>query len=183
MDTLRITHATPDHYAGMYYVFDAVAHEERYLAFTRATPFEDSLAYYRSIECLGLPHFVALDDGIVVGSIDITTVAGDARSHVGVVGIAILPGYRERGLGTRLLEQAVDAAWAFGLTRLELCVRADNLRAIALYQRFGFQIEGTRRGANRIRGEYFDAHLMGLLRDQPAPVSTPAQNAPGQTAP
>jgi len=163
MDTLRIAQATADHYAGMYYVFDAVAHEERYLAFTRATPFEDSLAYYRAIDLLGLPHFVALDDGVVVGSIDITTVAGDARSHVGVVGIAILPGYRERGLGTQLLQRAIEAAWDSGFTRLELSVRADNQRAIALYQRFGFEIEGTRRRANRIGHDYYDAHIMGLL--------------------
>lgn len=168
MDTLSITQATADHYAGMYYVFDAVAHEERYLAFTHATPFEDSLAYYRAIDSLGLPHFVALDDGIVVGSIDVTTVAGDARSHVGVVGIAILPGYRERGLGTRLLHRAIEAAWCFGFTRLELSVRTDNPRAIALYQRFGFQIEGTRRHANRIGHDYYDAHIMGLLNDTSA---------------
>jgi hypothetical protein len=39
------------------------------------------------------------------------------------------------------MKLAIETAWAKELTRIELTVRSDNLNAITLYQRFGFQVE------------------------------------------
>ena len=44
-----------------------------------------------------------------------------------------------------MLRATLDAAFAKGLTRVELIVRADNLAAIALYERHGFELEGRLR--------------------------------------
>jgi putative acetyltransferase len=50
------------------------------------------------------------------------------------------------GIGVGLLSALIDSAEPrLGLTRLQLTVFADNQRAIALYQRFGFAVEGTLR--------------------------------------
>jgi RimJ/RimL family protein N-acetyltransferase len=57
----------------------------------------------------------------------------------------------------------LDAARRFGLTRIELTVHADNLRAIALYKSVGFQQEGVLRDASRIDGEYIDSLAMALV--------------------
>lgn len=51
-----------------------------------------------------------------------------------------------------------------GLTRIELTVRADNLNAKALYERFGFIHEGLQRRASRVGGVCHDAPAMALLR-------------------
>jgi len=40
-----------------------------------------------------------------------------------------------------------------GLRRIELTTRVDNLKAIALYQKFGFEIEGERRNALWVSGQ------------------------------
>lgn len=164
MTAITIVAAEEIHYPGLYLAIDIVAREERYLAFTQAPAYEAAVAYYRSLAAVGAPHFVALDGEQVVGWVDITPVIGDSRAHIGTLGIAILPGYRDQGLGPRLLRTAIDAAWARGITRIELSVRTDNPRAIALYKRFGFHHEGTRQHANLVRGQYIDAHAMALLK-------------------
>ena len=47
------------------------------------------------------------------------------------------------------------------MTKINLRVRTDHERAIALYKKKGFAIEGTITRAVRIRGEYFDQYWMG----------------------
>ena len=63
-----------------------------------------------------------------------------------------------------LMDAALKAAWASGLTRVELAVHADNEPAIALYKRVGFEHEGVFRNASLIDGHYRDAIAMAALR-------------------
>jgi len=67
-------------------------------------------------------------------------------------------------VGTALLAAAIDIAdnW-MGYRRLELTVYTDNAAAIALYRKFGFEIEGTHRGYAFRNGAYVDAHTMARL--------------------
>ena len=48
--------------------------------------------------------------------------------------------------------------------RLELSVYADNTRAIALYERFGFEREGLYRAYAWRAGAYVDSVAMARLR-------------------
>lgn len=48
--------------------------------------------------------------------------------------------------------------------RLELTVMARNERAIGLYRRHGFEIEGTRRDSVRVGGAYVDELAMARLQ-------------------
>ena len=50
-----------------------------------------------------------------------------------------------------------------GLLRMELTVFADNEPAIALYKKFGFELEGTHRAFALRRGEFADVHFMARL--------------------
>lgn len=152
------------HFAELHQALDVVAREQQFLALTAAPPWEESLAYCRNVLANGFPHFVALDDGKVVGWCDVTAAFGQTRAHVGILGIALLPEARHKGLGALLMEAAIAKAWSRGLTRLELTVRADNLNAIKLYERFGFEHEGLRRRGGCLMGEYHDICSMALLR-------------------
>jgi ribosomal protein S18 acetylase RimI-like enzyme len=68
-----------------------------------------------------------------------------------------------RGIGAALLATAADEAQLRGLWRLELTVMADNLRALTLYARSGFQVEGLRRRALIRDGTPVDEYYMGRL--------------------
>ena len=50
------------------------------------------------------------------------------------------------------------------LTRIELHVYVDNATAIALYEKFGFKVEGTHRRLAFRDGEYVDAYSMARLK-------------------
>ena len=61
------------------------------------------------------------------------------------------------------MQAMIDFAKGTGeLRTLALEVYAENSRAIALYQRFGFVEVGRHKGRINVRGDYFDEILMDL---------------------
>lgn len=164
-DEIRIEPIREDHIEGFRDALDIVARERKYLIFLEAPPIEASLAYVRDNIAGGHPHMVAVVDGKVVGWCDIRRGSRDAEAHCGSLGMGIIPGYRDRGLGRRLITAVLDAARAAGMHRVELNARVENSRAIALYEKVGFQHEGIARDAVKIDGRYFDSVKMALLFD------------------
>jgi putative acetyltransferase len=87
------------------------------------------------------------------------------RRHVGAIGMSVHEGWQGRGVGTALMRASVGLAddW-LNLTRLELEVYTDNEPAIRLYERFGFEREGTLRQHAFRDGRYVDSYVMARLR-------------------
>lgn len=162
--TSHIVPLATSHFTPLHAVLDAVAREKRFLAMTQAPPAQETMAFLRQVLEDDRPHFVALLDGAVVGWCDVLPVFGQARAHIGTLGIGLLPSARHRGLGRQLMAAAIEKAWRQGLTRIELTVRADNSNARALYERLGFEHEGLQRNGFRVDGDYIDSHAMALLR-------------------
>jgi RimJ/RimL family protein N-acetyltransferase len=89
-----------------------------------------------------------------------------ARYGVADLGMLVAAGWRDRGVGTALLAEAVRRAREAGAHKIALQVWPHNTAAIALYERFGFQREGRlRRHYRRRSGELWDAVIMGLPLD------------------
>ena len=162
--TNRIVPLSEGHFEGLHFAFDSVAREGRFLAFLQAPPKEQTFEYYRNVLRNDHAHFVALQEERVVGWCDALPVVGEARAHIAVLGIALLPQARHQGLGAQLMQAVIQKAWQKGLTRIELSVRIDNLNAFALYKRQGFVVEGTLRNGGRINNEYHDVYAMARLR-------------------
>lgn len=142
---------------------DAVAREKRYLAQIEALPLERIEGFVRASVANDAVQFMAVEGGRVVGWADIFPSWAHAVAHCGTLGMGVLAEYRGQGIGRRLLEACIHKAWRKGITRIELEVRADNERAIRLYQAMGFTQEALKRRAMRFDGVYFDALLMSLL--------------------
>jgi putative acetyltransferase len=113
----------------------------------------------------GLYHLVACVDEEVVGHLGLETFTRPRRRHVGEIGIAVRDDWQGKGIGSALMEAALDLAdnW-LNLIRLELTVYADNAAGIALYEKFGFEIEGTHRLVAFRNGEYVDAYSMARIK-------------------
>jgi putative acetyltransferase len=63
-------------------------------------------------------------------------------SRVGRLTLMVRDDHRQRGIGSALLARIIMAAEGeLALTRIELEVFSDNMPAIALYRKFGFEIE------------------------------------------
>lgn len=74
--------------------------------------------------------------------------------------LAVRRDCRQKGLGKKLLEVALETAKRYGAKRALLEVREGNLAALRLYQSLGFKFEGRRPRYYSDTGE--DAILMGL---------------------
>jgi RimJ/RimL family protein N-acetyltransferase len=163
MSKVAVVPIAIEHAAGIHACIDAVAREKRYLAQTSAKPRADFDAFVRDSVTNDLVQFIALDGEIVVGWADIFPAWADAVKHVGSLGMGLLETYRGQGIGEHLLRACLLKAKAKGITRVELEARADNQRAIKLYERFGFEHETIKRNAMRFDGVYYDSVQMSIL--------------------
>lgn len=114
-----------------------------------------------SEKCAEICAFV---DGKLVGSAGISMVRDRIKTrHRAEFGISILKAYWGQGIGTELTRVCVELAKRAGYLQLELDVVAENERAIALYQRFGFTEYGRNPKAFRTReGRWQELVLMRL---------------------
>ena len=81
--------------------------------------------------------------------------------HRAGMGISVLKEAWGCGLGSFLMQLAVDQAKANGFEQLELGVYSDNARAIHLYEKFGFERCGTMPHAFKLKdGTYRDEIMM-----------------------
>ncbi|GHF57621.1 ribosomal-protein-alanine acetyltransferase [Streptomyces mashuensis] len=88
-------------------------------------------------------YVVAQDpDGRVVGYAGLAAVDGTGDVQT----IAVAREHWSTGLGARLLTELLTTATAFECREVLLEVRVDNTRAQRLYERFGFEPVGVRRG-------------------------------------
>jgi tRNA (Thr-GGU) A37 N-methylase/ribosomal protein S18 acetylase RimI-like enzyme len=140
-------------------------HEIKIEAFQTKIKFLNKLANGISI--------VAENDQQIVGHAWLEPSGLEAIEHVLRLTIAVHIGHQEQGVGEKILSYLIDWAKAVpNVEKIELNVRAVNLRAIRLYQKLGFNIEGRIR--HRIRttdSRYMDDLQMGLFvkKNPPTP--------------
>ncbi len=151
------------HASGFHACLDAVAREKSFLAQTEALPLSRIEAFIQDSVTHDAAQFVALDGERVVGWADIFPHWAPALAHCGRLGMGLLPSHRGQGLGRQLLVACISKAGSNGITRIELEARADNHRAIRLYEQLGFVHETLKKYAMRFDGAYHDAAQMCLL--------------------
>lgn len=114
--------------------------------------------------------FMADADGAVVGTLNIKLLP----YRVAELGMMVADGWRGKGVGSALLGASIDWAHAVGAHKVALQMWPHNERARALYEKFGFEVEGLlRRHYPRSNGELWDALVMGLLLDPDPTDPTP----------
>ncbi len=82
------------------------------------------------------------------------------RDEMEVINLAVRPGYRRKGIASRLLLDFIGLFKSKGIAKVFLEVREKNIAAIRLYKKFGFVEAGTRKGYYVDTGE--DALVMRL---------------------
>lgn len=166
--SLTLREATPDDAAAILRMLEYIGGETDFLTFG-AGEFdmseEDERAYLAAQRDspTGLYLVACREDGEVVGSLSFSTPARRRMRHAGTFGVSVARAYWGHGVGTALMEMLISWARANPIVRkINLEVRTDNTRAIALYLKLGFVVEGTLRRAVFEGGRYFDDYAMGL---------------------
>lgn len=85
--------------------------------------------------------WVAVDGGEVIGMIGVQRTADNAAE---VRRLRVREGHRRRGVGTQLMTQALTFCQRHGYLKVVLDVRIERGPAIALFEKFGFQLARSR---------------------------------------
>ena len=104
--------------------------------------------------------FLAFDGKSAIGYVSLvfpkfTKLRGNAYLTIGV-----REKYRGQGIGSMLMERAESYSKGKGVRRMELEVFGKNERAIALYKKRGYEVEGIKRDAACAKDGYDDIVMM-----------------------
>ena len=138
--------------------------EERAMIMMNEKQTRDSEIVYISqllsgIERDKLVAVVAEVDGHLVGSCEITPRKG-YLAHLGSLGISLIDGYRNLGIGQEMMLEAERQSRRLGIEVVELEVFEANKRAIHVYEKLGYKITGRLPDAIKWEGAYMDGLIM-----------------------
>jgi RimJ/RimL family protein N-acetyltransferase len=164
LEELIIRPARPEDASQIIAITQVLAQEEGcYVSYTLEEASIDVAKEQARIQRLTDLFIVAEMDRKVIGDLSLANDSWTLTGHVAYLGMEIQKGYRNQGIGTRMMQQALDWAKRQRIKRVELEVFAENTPAIHLYQKFGFEIEGRKRHAVYKWDRYLDMLVMGLL--------------------
>ena len=125
----------------------------------------NDIDFKKNLPILGI---VEQNDSIrVIASANLSFFDMKLYKHRAVFGVTVHDDYQDKGLGTILTQYMIDIARSKGLKKVDLMVVAHNARAIRVYEKLGFEVEGHIRmnHYNHILDEYCDENMMGLVLD------------------
>ena len=109
---------------------------------------------------------IALIDDEIAGFVTFKGGAKIRKRHAGEMGISVRKKYWGLGIGSLLLKVIID--WAKGtqvIRKMDLLTRADNEKAMKLYEKYGLKKEGILTRDMCINGVFYDSVSMGLPID------------------
>lgn len=99
----------------------------------------------------------------IVGMCSIEGINKIRIKHRVDLAITVLKNYWGNKIGEKLIDYAIQYCKSNCIKKIELTVRIDNERALKLYKKFGFEIEGEIKNFIYLNGNYYNCYYMGLL--------------------
>ena len=126
--------------------------------------FETTAPGWEAFDAAKLPEhrLVALDaDGTVLGWAAAVAVS-DRCAYAGVVehSVYVAPAARRRGVAAALLHALIASTEAAGIWTVQSGIFPENTASLALHERAGFRVIGTREAIGRHRGVWRDVVLV-----------------------
>jgi putative acetyltransferase len=109
--------------------------------------------------------YIYSEDGKDVGMFKLQPMKYRNSHIIYLGGVAVDTGSRQQGAGGRMIAEVLDKVKQMGFTRIELTVGTENARAIRLYEKAGFEVEGRLKNYSFLKSEnrYIDEFVMGLI--------------------
>ena len=118
------------------------------------------------INNLGNLFLVAVVNDKIVGFSRCEGSALKRFSHKAEFGICILKEYWGFGIGKSLLKETILWADSSRIEKISLNVLEENVKAIELYKKFGFEVEGLLKKDKKLSdGRYYNTVIMGRVRE------------------
>ena len=163
----RVREATPDDAAASIALFERLYAETSFLLWepgeAHVTVEEQARRIAQTAENDAGVTFCCEAGGELIGVAFGSRGAAKRRRHALHLVIGVVQAWTGKGVGRRLMEALEAWARSRDVHRLELTVNVRNHRALALYEKLGFEREGVKRHSMRIEGEYVDELYMSKL--------------------
>ena len=104
--------------------------------------------------------FVGILNGHFAGFLLLLAGPSPRASHRASIVVGVRQAFSGKTVGTSLMNKAESWAQEVGITRIELTVVEENERAISLYKKLGYKIEGTRTKSLLIHDQYVNELYM-----------------------
>ncbi|WP_231905628.1 GNAT family N-acetyltransferase [Streptomyces davaonensis] len=154
---VRIAPMAPEHAAAVLAIYQAGI-DEGDATFETLAPTWEAFDSAKS----AAHRFVALDErGVVVGWVAVSSVS-DRCAYAGVVehSVYVHPGARGRGVASALLTAMIESTEAAGIWTVQSGIFPENTASLALHERAGFRVIGTRERIGRQNGRWRDVVLL-----------------------
>lgn len=161
--SIRIVYGDECYFEGFWRVLDSVAREKIYLEMIEAPSLQEVSDFQKKLIDQKFPVFYALDKDQVIGWVDIVVFKNPRMNHRGTLGMGLLKSHRGQGVGSKLLEKALEYSRQIGLEKIELQVYTGNTQAIDLYKKFGFEQSGHIKHYRKFEDVYFDSLSMAVF--------------------
>jgi len=99
----------------------------------------------------------------IVGSASLSFNQREIFRHTAELAIAVHDDFQNMGIGAAMLRHLLGIARRRRLRKVWLLVNTDNARAIHIYRKAGFEIEGKLRNERYYRGQYGDEYRMAIF--------------------
>ncbi|MFI8365519.1 GNAT family N-acetyltransferase [Streptomyces sp. NPDC085612] len=156
MTPVRIEALLPEHAEQVLGIYQSGIDEGNATFETRAPAWE-------AFDTGRLPQhrFVALDDDTVLGWVAASAVS-DRCAYAGVVehSVYVHPDARGRGIARALLDALIASTETAGIWTIQSGIFPENTASLALHQRAGFRVIGTRERIGRHHGTWRDVVLL-----------------------
>ncbi len=147
-----------------------VAGETEFLSFGREewrkTVAEEEAIIQKHADAPNQLFLLALIEAEIVGMLNVTGSPKKRLQHNGEFGLTVKKAFWGKGIGRALMDSLLDWARANPIIRkINLMVMVENERAVRMYRRYGFEVEGRIRRDLNLNGRFHDGYWMGLLID------------------
>lgn len=162
---IAITRASPEDAAEIIALMKIIGSESDNLSFDGngiPVTVDEEAEFLKSIgHSRNEAFFVARRDSKIIGTAHYTAFTKKRMAHRGEFGICVRKSECGRGVGSMLLGEILSFAKDVARSQIvSLEVRSDNIAAIKLYEKFGFEKIGRFRGFFKINGEFIDFDIM-----------------------
>ena len=163
---ISITKAMPEDAGALLQFLKTVGSETDNLTFgAEGLPVsvEDEEKYLDSLDSDTNIMLLAKKDGEILGCASFNGMVRERMKHRGSIAVSVKKSHWGQGIGSMLLQAVIDFARQTAKAQIiSLEVRSDNLRAIKLYEKYGFKKIGHFKGFFIIDGVDVDCDLMNL---------------------
>ncbi|MBZ4683211.1 MAG: acetyltransferase, family [Fusobacteriales bacterium] len=103
---------------------------------------------------------IAKQNNEIISLLTVFSSSKPRLSHVGEIGISVLKKYWNKGIASNMFNEMFKWVENSNLSKLSLRVREDNIYAIKLYKKYGFEQEGLLKNDFLLNNKYYNNIIM-----------------------